>query len=47
MDDIWSLDNNGWKPVNLDQTLKTIAVRASNRVLVGLPFCEYCVRLSE
>ena len=47
MDDIWGLKNDDWKPVNLDQTLKTIVARASNRVLVGLPLCEYCVCLSE
>ena len=41
MDETWGLETESFRMVNLDETIREVVTRASNRAFVGLPLCGY------
>ncbi|KAL9111113.1 MAG: hypothetical protein Q9227_004376 [Pyrenula ochraceoflavens] len=39
-DDLWGLDSDDWRYVPVEETLRQVVARVSNRVFVGLPLCR-------
>lgn len=41
MDQLFGLDTNQYRTVNIERTVKKIVTRTVNRILVGQPLCEF------
>lgn len=45
LDEIWGIETERWREINLDYTIRRVVARAANRIFVGEELCKSEVRI--